>query len=433
MKHLAAGALACAMALIAASAGATDQADGKPAKVYAVVFDFECEQSPALGKQLADSVRLYLRRHEEYEVIDRLTTAEASGPLGVGTDANKVVGLMSNRVGANLGVCGTVVKSGQLVRAEVRLIDLTDPNGHRGWTHKFSDEGERARGVVAREIVETIRTRNEWVPPQYGDEPEPKNFGKPLNANGGFEAGHKGWDAPDNVSTFIEPGPPGRGRILRIKTDLERDPWLEYRRKLRFGQADPNHPPKIGRDTSYGSVAGLEGVHYRGEWIEAAAGQRYWLIADMKGRSAGIFFPKIFVKGYMDWSDRAEAVPEHSLIELKLTPQQFAKLPPARRKAVIAADAKRHPERYRREVFRWYLACRNEEDVWKHYAAPCPPRGGLPKNVRWLQVQVYAYWPPGEFRFDNVHFYKDPARTAPLPEEPMRTPTYPRTIPAKEK
>ena len=79
--------------------------------------------------------------------------------------------------------------------------------------------------------------------------------------------------------------------------------------------------------------------------------------------------------------------------------------------------------------FRWYLACRNEEDVWKHYAAPCPPRGGLPANVQWLQIQVYAYWPPGEFRFDNVSLYKDPAQKAPLPEEPMRTPNVPRTMP----
>jgi hypothetical protein len=109
---------------------------------------------------------------------------------------------------------------------------------------------------------------------------------------------------------------------------------------------------------------------------------------------------------------------------MNMTAQQFAKLPPARQKKLIADDAAKHPDRYRREVFRWYLACRNEEDTWKHYAAPCPPRGGLPASVQWLQIQVYAYWPPGEFRFDNVHLYKDPAQKAPLPEEPRKTPGH---------
>ena len=56
--------------------------------------------------------------------------------------------------------------------------------------------------------------------------------------------------------------------------------------------------------------------------------------------------------------------------------------------------------------------------------AVSPPRGGLPGNVQWLQIQVYAYWPPGTYRFDNVHLYKAPKQTKPLPEEPARTDSF---------
>jgi len=290
----------------------------------------------------------------------------------------------------------------------------------------FFENSERAAGDVAKAIVEAIRGKKEWVPPEYGDQPEPKasEWGKPLNVDGSFEKGGAGWDAPDHAGTFIEPGPAGRGKVLRLRTDIERDKWLAYRRRLRFGQADPSKPPKLKRDTSYGSVAGLEGLHYRSKWIAARPGQRYWLVADMKGKSTGIFFPMIFVKGFLDYTDRADSLPEVSLIERKMTAKAFAKLPPAQRKKILDADTKAHPERYRRECFRWFLACRNPDNVWMHYAAPFPPRGGLPANVRWLRIEIYAYWPPMSYYFDNVHMYKDPRQKTPLPEEKPRTPNF---------
>ena len=421
MKHLnTARCTALAAAFLLAPAAGADTA---PKKTYTAVFDFASKPAH-LGRQLADSVRLYLRRHDEYEVIDQLTTREAASAMPASADAAKVTALMKDTLGVNLAICGSAQQAGEMVRAEVKVIDLTDPAKPRQWEAVFSDGTERARGVIARQVVEAVRKQAEWRPPEYGDEPEPQAFGDPLNANGSFEAGAKGWDAPDNASTFLVAGPAGRGRVLKIKTDLERHKWLDYRRKLRLGLADATKPPKLAKDTSYGSVAGLEGVHYRGEFLRASPGGRYWLTADMKGKTAGIFFPKVFVKGYLDYTARAAALPEVSLVEMKLKPEDFAALPPAEQKQLIGRDVKAHPDRYRRECFRWYLACRNEEDVWMHYAAPFPPRGGLPKNVEYLRIEVYAYWPPGEFLFDNVHLYADPGQKAPLPEEKPRTPNF---------
>ncbi len=414
----------------AGSGGGAETAPATRPTIYAVVFDF-ASTSGAEGAQLADSVRLGLRGDGEYDVLDRLSTQEASGPLGKGARGD-VLKLM-DRLAANLAVYGTVTGSGKAVRAEIHCIDATGTGATREWAKVFTDDTERARGVIARKIVEAVRGRAEWTPPQYGDEAEPNAFAAPLNANGGFESGHFGWDSPDNVSTFIERGDAKRGKILRIRTDLARDPWLAYRRGLMFGHADANRPPKIERDTTYGSVAGLEGVHFAGEWIKATPGRRYWLVADFKGATRGMFFPKIFVKGFRRTPHALDGLPERSLVERRLTPQDFAALSPEERKKLIAEDAAAHPMRYLRECYRWYLACRNSTGAWAHYAAPFPPLGGLPANVEWLQIQIYAYWPPGEYLFDDVHMYPDPRQKAPLPEVKPRTPHFGKTSDVVEK
>ncbi|MBI5724344.1 MAG: hypothetical protein HZA50_10335 [Planctomycetes bacterium] len=432
--------LAACVCLCGGPAGQSQPAGaGDKKKLFAVVFDFTAQdgggksisasadlplEKQDIGRQLADSVRLKLAKNPRYELIDRLSTQEFSPPLPAGAEVRDVAKLMSERVGANIGVCGTVRKDGNKVSASVRMIDLTDPAGPAGWIKEFSDDTERARGVIAMQIVEAITNEPAWVPPQYGDEPEPKNFGRPLNVNGDFEAGNKGWDRPDNVSTFIADGPKDRGKILRVRTDLQRDPWLEYTRNLRLGKADPSNPPKIEKDTGYSSVAGLEGVHYNSEFLPAWPGQRYWLTADVSADSQGMFFPKVFVKGFKRTDAAKDGLPESSLAAMGLTPEQFAAMVPEKRKQLIEQDSKANPMRYMRETYRWYLSCRSKAGQWMHFAAPFPPRGGLPADVEFLQIQIYSYWPPGEYLWDNVFLFKDPNQAATQPEEKARTPNF---------
>jgi len=389
-------------------------------KTYVVVFDFAGDR---YGRKLADSIRLRLRGHAQYEVLDRLTTQEFSGPVPISAPRGKLLTLMKT-LACDVALYGTVRQSGHDVRVEAGCIDLRKADTGGGWTRTFADSTERSRGVIARKVTEALRGQVEWRPPEYGDQREPKKFGKPLNVNGGFEHGHRGWDAPDRVSTFLIRDR-RRGGVLHVRTDLAREPWLAYRRDLRLGRTDPSGAPSIPRDTGYGSVAGLEGVHYRSGWIKATPGKRYWLVADCNGLTAGIFFPKVFIKGFRNWSAQADWLPETSLVEHGMTAERFAALPPARRKKLIAADARKHPKRYLRECFRWYLACRcKPQRQWLHFAAPFPPRGGLPKQVQWLQIQIYSYWPPGDYYWDNVFLYADPSRKAPLPEAPARTPNF---------
>ena len=418
---------------------------------YVAVFDFidvgrdtkgnaTVLKDQPYGRQLADSVRLKLRRQgKAWQVIDRLTIQDSGAKVDLDTDPEVIAKLLGQTLGAHVGLFGRVQKIGKTVRAEIACIDL-----RRGaqplWTAVFTDDTERSRAVISKQVVEALVGKELWRPPEYGDETEPtkEQLGKPLNANGSFDAGAAGWDAPDRVSTFLVDGPAGRGKVLRVRTDLARGPWLAYRRALRLGQTDPSKAPQIRKDTSYSCVGALEGVHYRGEWIKATPGGRYWLTADICPTTAAVspdsmFFPKVFVKGFKRTPHAFDGLPESSLASLGLTPEQFAALPAERRKALVAADAEKHPMRYVRECYRWYLSCRASQGEWCHFAAPFPPRGGLPKDVEFLQIQVYSYWPPGEYLWDNVHLYADPGAKGPLKEEAPRTPNVGKTSDVVEK
>jgi hypothetical protein len=285
------------------------------------------------------------------------------------------------------------------------------------------DKTVRSRAVIARQIVQAIIGRKLWKPAEYGDQAEPSatQLGEPVNTNGSFDLGQRGLERADNVSTFFEPGPPGHGGVLRVRTDLSRDPWLAYRKALLLGRASSTRPPKIPQDTGYSSIAGLEGVHVRSDWIPAKPGRRYWLKADVCPVDAPLgagssTFPKVFLKGFTQRISAKDGLAQSALAELGITPRQFATMDKAKQQKLIARDAKLHPKRYLRECYRWYLPCRASKGRWSHFASPVPPVGSLPKNVQYLQIQIYTYWPPGTYLWDNVYLYADPNQKQPIPQ-----------------
>lgn len=396
-------------------------APAAPARVFIVVFDFTGPDE--LGPRLADSVRLGLAPYkQQFEVIDQLTTQESSKPFGFEADIKEVGQLMREQFAASIGVFGTVTKTGDKLEAKVRFVNLLPSAPEPVESETFSDDTERARAIIAGRIIEKITGQARWKPPEMGDQTEPKAFGKPENTNGDFESGHRGWDRPEGVSTFLEKGPACRGTILRMKNDLARDPWLEYRRDLLLKNRTPDNPPQIAHDTSYGSVAGLEGTDYTSEFFKCTPGQRYWLIADGKGPCAA----KIFIKGWKRTEHAQDGLSESALKELGLTPEQFAAMSPERRKQLIEQDLAKNPMRYLRECWRWQLSTKGSNE-WTHYAAPFPPRGGMPKDVEFLHIKILTYWPPGENLWDNVNVYKDPNQTAPTEESKARTPNFGKT------
>ena len=380
-------------------------------KTYVTVFNFH----GVSGQELADSVRLQLRRDSRFDVLDRLSTQEASGPVPFDVDPKKASELM-RRLASHLAICGTVNTAGEARQVSVTFFQA-EPE-IRQWRRVFNNASERWLAKVSADIVKEIREMEDWAPPQYGDEQEPTNFGVPINAGGDFERTNIGWEKLDGVSTFIQPDSQRGGKVLVVRTDLARDSWIAYRRSILIGQAKAE-PPHIPRDISYASVAGLEGIHFRSLWVKATTGKRYWLTADalMPGGKC-----KVFIKGFHSTPAGMDGLPESSLGSLGITAEQFAAMNARKQKTLLMNDAEDHPMRYLRECYRWYLNCRGAPGKWQHFAAPFPPRGGLPPDVQWLQIQIYACWPPGTYRFDNVNLYVDPRQTEPLPEERARTP-----------
>ena len=67
-------------------------------------------------------------------------------------------------------------------------------------------------------------------------------------------------------------------------------------------------------------------------------------------------------------------------------------------------DEKGRPVRYRlRYVYRTWFAIGGSSE-WQSYThKPRRPNDNeLTQNVRYIRIQIYAFWPPGEYWFDNV-------------------------------
>jgi len=433
-------ALLTAAILAARSAAAPPTRPAAKVQAHVAILDFACADAE-YGRKLANAIRMRLARHEELDVVDQLTTAELADALPAATERDKVAELMRRKLGVDLAVYGTVTKVGPAVRLEAACVDLrphadaadlpaasaAKQAGARNWRRVFADETQRPEAVISKAVCEAVTGREEWKPPEYGDVPVPADLGRPVNVNGGFEAGRAGWQEPDNVATFIERCPremddSKRGNVLRVRTDLARWAYVNYIRDIRMGRASTASPPRIGSDSGYGSLGGNEGVHFRSDWIKATSGWRYWLNVDF-------YVPggKVFVKGFRKTEHALDGLPESALARLKLTPRQFAALPAEKRRQRIDAEAKRDPASFLRECYRWYINCRGEKGKWNRLTECCPPRGGLPGYVEVLQLQVYSYWPAQTYWYDNVQFYKDPTLTAPLEEEKPRTPNFGRT------
>ena len=74
-----------------------------------------------------------------------------------------------------------------------------------------------------------------------------------------------------------------------------------------------------------------------------------------------------------------------------------------------------------REVWRSYMQCRNSSGHWKNFsmdfqipaklkpAVRYTPQGKArtyPVRLRWIRVILYAYWPVGQYYFDNVQLQR---------------------------
>ena len=357
-----------------------------------VIFPFT--SNPArLGAKFPETLQMKIKRNgppwvfvDQMEVRDLMESEDRLTPK---TPVREVARLLRERFGdIHGGIYGAVAKRGDSYRAQICFLDLSHSGAELRLRESFSASGERGMGTLAEQAAKAILGRDLKKPVEAGRVPEPAKLGPMVSKNPGFEKGEEhptGWERTDGLTTHWVKGnsPLGkkgmkRMRLFTLMPQTQADAWWK---KWRGGAKAKNAPkPLPATPPCYDTVAGLHGAHYFSDYIPIKPGMRYRISADMKGPSAGIFFPKIFVKDYAE-----------------------------------VAPTDREKESQRQEVWRTYLACRNPENKWLHYSEVFTPKSPkLPDaklRVKWMRIVIYAYWPPpGEFFFDNVKITEEPGK-----------------------
>lgn len=219
--------------------------------------------------------------------------------------------------------------------------------------------------------------------------PKLKNFVR----NGGFETGDKcpdGWmirfaekdlskltdiHRMDHLTLFWDTTQSTSGKCIRMDTDVNQK---EVHRRMfeLIGNPDaprwsktPTKPPK------YDTAAGLEGVTFWSEPIQVEEDKIYRMSVDCMGRMNGMFFPKMFVRG-------------------------FGKSKTAKGDVIV------------RKIYDTYVACRvDKPDKWFHFSQTFCPTDRTPA-VEHIRVMLMAYWPPGVYYWDNVSITEVPEAEA---------------------
>jgi len=228
---------------------------------------------------------------------------------------------------------------------------------------------------------------------------------KPLSGNllknPSFEKGRywpRHWDPVDRLGTLWVKGGSHGKRCVRLDTNLQDEQWVRCNTEVIVGMRElaettpggaqslkenPLPEPPEREPTSapyYSTVGGLHGIHYRSDYIRLKPGAIYRLSVDsrcdgMAPGKSGSVGRKVFVKGFID---------------RKMTSQSGEVVSLKRNAGRARMDLKDSGEQWARSAFEFHPA--RWKSAWK----------GKPVRVEWLQVQLYAYWPPGNSYFDNL-------------------------------
>lgn len=214
-----------------------------------------------------------------------------------------------------------------------------------------------------------------------------------LIKNGSFERGRywpANWDPVDGLGTFWLRDAASHGKsCIRFCTKLIETQWLPWnetvlaaekaaRRKTRGKpQSLPRNPlpkapaPIFSKPPYYDSVGGLHGIHYRSDFIACKPGAIYRFRVDARSDGGT---PKVFVKGFFDQKVRTD----EGVKVLK------------------------------RNAYKAQFPLDGCGKKWKRFAMEFHPArskstfDGKPLQSQWLRVELYAYWPVGDYDFDNV-------------------------------
>lgn len=178
-----------------------------------------------------------------------------------------------------------------------------------------------------------------------------------LVANGDFEKANPRdprrplhWDLPDGlgVQWLTAPGN-GHGKAIRMNTAISEQAMVAQWKKMGLTQWDiPN--------AAGNAVAETYGLSFYSDPIAVTSGMAYRVSFDFKGHSGG---GKLWVRGWGMFDGE------------------------------------------RRKRWETIVFCRSKGDEWTHFEQDFHPTKRRPE-VTEMKVMLYAYYPAGEYWFDNV-------------------------------
>lgn len=360
-----------AILLLCAVPAAADEGVTAPGRPSLVIFNLRSDFDDGdVGGRVGYALRAKLRRSERFTIPDELDFddidsdgGERPGPGGLAR-ARELAAPYEPRY----LVWGEVTSDGGY-HIHVEAIDL----GGDGEAAAFEKDVEGFRqlalacGELADEIAERLTGEGcREVYPSKSTEGW-RRVGENLVANGDFEKGDvspEGWDRVDGLCSFWD-SDAEHGRFVRMDSDVYLAEWQAWRGRFNAGAPASDAPSKTPTSgPKYDTVAGTYGVKFYSVPIPVKPGATYSIEFDARGRKDGpLFFPKVFVKGY------GEGGPSE-------------------------------------ELYRMYKAVKPESpDRWEHFSRVFSPTERTP-GVKYMRVMIMAYWPPGEYAFDNVEIFE---------------------------
>ena len=294
--------LAVLLLLLAASSA-------EAAKPVLAVLPFESAADRGkMGRFVRKALFDKLARTYQYIMVEPMDVDDmirhAGLKLSPATEPKAVASFALNVLQCRFILWGEVTRASRGWIIRVRGMDVQESKTELEWHFNEEVTSHRDVPLACNEIVGRIsgfarQVGREPEVPEAKRSPEPR---KNLLPNGDFEQGKDSpaqWQQVDNLTTFWDRTGGNPGKCLLVDTDVLETQALAWRERIAKGadfrkppDKEPTKPPK------YDTIGGTYGVHFISDPIPVKRGVVYRLNADVKGKMSGIFFPKIFVKGY---------------------------------------------------------------------------------------------------------------------------------------
>jgi len=225
------------------------------------------------------------------------------------------------------------------------------------------------------------RDDKHWYP-ELPDNKEPNStivngsFEETVEAKKSFPARPKGWAHPDGLTTmWVEDTDKVHGKAIMLDTDVLEPEAKKRQSSVReAGEKGEDLPPLFKKTVptdaqQYDAIGATYGVSFYSEKMQCKPKQAYKISFDFKGPGGGA---KVWVRGWGPFQGE---------------------------------DRRR---------FETIVNCRTAGDGWRHFEQAFHPSrfplgkdaDGKPKvayrEISFLRVMLYAYWPRGQYAFDNV-------------------------------